>query len=90
MARPLLMFGPFGSVIRLWSTNLLRLGRQAGLLECGGTCVDPDTSLAYRGASGDCLGGNAGARQPGVKVGSIWELTLQATLILRCKAQTPS
>ncbi|MBN1769695.1 MAG: PD40 domain-containing protein, partial [Deltaproteobacteria bacterium] len=30
-------------------------------IECGGSCVDPDTDRAYCGASGDCTGAEAGA-----------------------------
>jgi hypothetical protein len=33
---------------------------QQGLVLCGGTCVDPLSSLAFCGASGDCQGTNAG------------------------------
>jgi hypothetical protein len=32
-----------------------------GQIACAGACVDPLTSLAYCGASGDCAGPNAGA-----------------------------
>jgi 6-phosphogluconolactonase (cycloisomerase 2 family) len=31
-----------------------------GFVECGGGCVDPDTSRAFCGASSDCQGENAG------------------------------
>lgn len=33
---------------------------QAGLIECGWTCVDPTSSLLYCGAVGNCLGKNRG------------------------------
>jgi len=33
---------------------------QQGLIECGGTCIDPTTDHAYCGASGDCAGANQG------------------------------
>ena len=36
------------------------LSCQAGLLACGGTCIDPHTDRAYCGAAGDCQGANAG------------------------------
>jgi hypothetical protein len=42
------------------SAGTCDLSCQAGLVECGGTCVDPQTSNAYCGASGDCQGANAG------------------------------
>lgn len=32
----------------------------AGLVGCGGDCIDPDTSDDYCGASGNCQGANAG------------------------------
>jgi len=39
---------------------------QAGLVNCGGTCVNPLTDRNYCGASGTCMGGQAGtACQPG-------------------------
>lgn len=37
------------------------LSCQAGLIDCDGTCIDPNTSDAFCGASGDCQGANAGA-----------------------------
>ncbi|MBI5544099.1 MAG: hypothetical protein HY901_09440, partial [Deltaproteobacteria bacterium] len=36
------------------------LSCQAGLVNCGGSCIDPVSSRTYCGASGDCQGGNAG------------------------------
>ena len=36
------------------------LSCQDGLIDCNGTCIDPLTSNHYCGASGDCLGENAG------------------------------
>jgi hypothetical protein len=38
------------------------LSCQAGLVACGGTCVDPQTNPDYCGASGDCAQANAGSR----------------------------
>jgi hypothetical protein len=35
-------------------------GCVSGNLDCDGKCVDPETSVAHCGASGDCLGPNAG------------------------------
>jgi hypothetical protein len=35
---------------------------QAALVACDGTCVDPTTSAAHCGATGDCLAARAGAR----------------------------
>jgi hypothetical protein len=40
------------------------LSCQQGLIDCAGTCVDPDTSVAYCGATGDCSGANAGQTCP--------------------------
>jgi hypothetical protein len=37
------------------------LSCQPGLVDCGGTCVDPRSDRAHCGASGDCAGPNAGA-----------------------------
>jgi hypothetical protein len=36
------------------------LSCQAGLLQCGGTCIDPLTDRAHCGATADCAGANAG------------------------------
>ena len=33
---------------------------QQGLLDCGGTCIDPQTDRTFCGASADCQGANAG------------------------------
>jgi hypothetical protein len=44
------------------------LSCQAGLVACGGTCIDPDTDRAYCGATGDCAGANAGAVCEGSEV----------------------
>ena len=42
-------------------TGACQLTCQPGLIDCNGTCVDPNTDEAYCGASGDCQGANAGA-----------------------------
>ncbi len=36
------------------------LSCQSGLVDCNGTCIDPDTDRTYCGASADCAGANAG------------------------------
>jgi hypothetical protein len=42
------------------SAGTCTLGCVAGLVYCGGKCVDPATSNAYCGASGSCTGASAG------------------------------
>ena len=37
-----------------------QLNCPGGTLECGGNCVDPQVNPNFCGATGDCLGGNAG------------------------------
>lgn len=41
-------------------TGACALSCQAGLIDCGGTCVDPNTDDAFCGATADCLGANDG------------------------------
>lgn len=41
-------------------TGTCALSCQAGLVNCGGTCIDPSTDERYCGASGDCAAENAG------------------------------
>jgi hypothetical protein len=36
------------------------LSCQSGLIDCNGTCIDPNVNTAFCGATGDCAGGNAG------------------------------
>jgi len=50
----------------------------AGQVACGGQCVDPQTSNAYCGASGDCLAANAG------QVCSAGELCMGGSCALSC------
>ncbi len=50
----------------LCSGGTCGLSCQTGLIDCNGTCIDPQTSNAFCGATGDCQGGNAGTVcQPG-------------------------
>ena len=49
---------PVGQVC---SNGTCALSCQQGLVDCNGTCINPNTSDVFCGASGDCTGGNAGA-----------------------------
>jgi hypothetical protein len=40
--------------------GLCALSCQQGLIDCGGTCTDPQSDESFCGASGDCLNANAG------------------------------
>jgi hypothetical protein len=41
-------------------TGNCALSCQAGLIDCNGTCIDPDSNPQYCGATGDCQGANDG------------------------------
>jgi hypothetical protein len=43
------------------SAGTCQLSCQSGLVNCGGTCVDPQTSRSYCGASGACGSGGSGS-----------------------------
>ncbi|MDF1562486.1 MAG: hypothetical protein P1V51_05555 [Deltaproteobacteria bacterium] len=45
-------------------TGLCRLECRVDLVACEGVCIDPLTDRAHCGATGDCLGANAGAACP--------------------------
>jgi hypothetical protein len=56
----------------------------SGELDCNGTCVDPNTSNTYCGASADCTGSNAGSACAGGSVcdgSGACALTCQDTMI---------
>ena len=59
------------------------LSCQAGLVNCGGTCVDPANNRDHCGASGDCLGANAGQNCGAGQVcsGSTCSLSCQSGLV---------
>ena len=41
-------------------SGVCELSCQSGFIDCGGTCIDPNTDELFCGATGDCLVGNAG------------------------------
>jgi hypothetical protein len=51
-----------------------------GLIDCGGSCINPLTDEEYCGASGDCLGGNSGVHCASGELcnAGICQLTCQA------------
>lgn len=40
--------------------GICALSCQVGLIDCSGSCIDPDTSPSFCGATSECTGGNAG------------------------------
>jgi hypothetical protein len=61
-----------------------KLSCQGGLVNCGGTCVDPATDGTYCGASGSCTGPSAGTTCASGQVcsGGTCAVTCQAGLVL--------
>ena len=55
---------------------------QAGLINCGGTCVDPATSRAHCGATGDCTGAGAG-NSPG-QICAVGNLCMAGSCTISC------
>ncbi|MFH0899530.1 MAG: hypothetical protein V2A73_02750, partial [Pseudomonadota bacterium] len=64
--------------------GVCELSCQAGLVDCGGTCIDPNTDRIRCGASADCAGANDGTVCPDGYVcngAGVCELSCQAGLV---------